>query len=210
MRIMNTLKLSSLLALIFAVAIGCTSTSDSDGSSLEQQAKDAIAAAKKANKEAKAVGYEWRDTAKIIKKAEKALGAEDYNKAIKLANKARSQAENAIAQYRSESNRLAAELGTAPVPVASGSGQYSVVNGDNLWDISAKPGVYNNPYQWPLIYKANSDKIKDADLIYPGQQFAVNTNPTSAESSAAVAHAKSRGAWSLGVVEDTDKAYLAQ
>ncbi|VAW91356.1 hypothetical protein MNBD_GAMMA21-359 [hydrothermal vent metagenome] len=208
MRIMNTLKLTSLLALIFAVAIGCSSTS-TDGSSLEQQAKDAIAAAKKANKEAKSVGYEWRDTGKMIKKAEKALGAEEYEKAIKLANKARRQAENAIAQQRSENNRLAAELGSAALPVA-GSGQYSVMSGDNLWNISAKPDVYNNPYQWPLIYKANSDKIKDADLIFPGQQFALNANPSSAEASAAVAHARSRGSWSLGAVEDTDKAFLAQ
>jgi len=205
---MNTLKLTSLLALIFAVAIGCSSTS-TDGSSLEQQAKDAIAAAKKANKEAKSVGYEWRDTGKMIKKAEKALGAEEFEKAIKLANKARRQAENAIAQQRSENNRLSAELGAAATPVA-GSGQYSVVSGDNLWNISAKPGVYNNPYQWPLIFKANSDKIKDADLIFPGQNFALNTNPSAAESSAAVAHAKSRGAWSLGAIEDTDKAFLAQ
>ncbi len=208
MRIMNTLKLTSLLALIFAVAIGCSSTS-TDGSSLEQQAKDAIAAAKKANKEAKAVGYEWRDTGKLIKNAEKALGDEEFEKAIKLANQAQRQAENAVRQERSESNRLSAELGAAATPVSS-TGQYSVVRGDNLWNISAKPDVYNNPYQWPLIFKANSDKIKDADLIFPGQQFALNTNPTSAESSAAVAHAKSRGAWSLGVVEDSDKAFLAQ
>ncbi len=208
MRTMNTLKLTSLLALIFAVAIGCSSTS-TDGSSLEQQAKDAIAAAKKANKEARSVGYEWRDTGKMIKKAEKALGDENYEKAIKLANKARRQAENAVAQQRSENNRLSAELGSAALPVA-GSGQYSVVGGDNLWNISAKPGVYNNPYQWPLIYKANSDIIKDADLIFPGQQFALNANPSSAEASAAVAHARSRGAWSLGVVESTDKAFLAQ
>ncbi|MBI1424513.1 MAG: LysM peptidoglycan-binding domain-containing protein [Gammaproteobacteria bacterium] len=96
---------------------------------------------------------------------------------------------------------------TAP---ASSEGQYSVVKGDNLWNISAKPSIYNNPYQWPLIYKANSGKIKDADLIYPGQVFDINTNPTAAEVDAAVHHAKTRGAWSLGKVEESDKAYLAK
>ena len=203
------LKLTSLIVLVFAVAVGCSSTTDSSGST-EQAAKDAIAAAKKANKDAKAVGYEWRDTAKIIKKAEKALADEDYDKAIKLANKAKRQAENAIAQERAERGRLADMFGEAPPPPIAGSGQYSVNAGDNLWNISAKPGVYNNPYQWPLIYKANSGKIKDADLIYPGQVFDINTNPSAAEAGAAVTHAKTRGAWSLGVTEDSDKAYLAQ
>lgn len=208
MRIKNMLKLTSMIALVFAVAVGCTSTSDTSGSN-EQAAKDAIAAAKKANKDAKAVGYEWRDTAKIIKKAEKALAAEDYDKAIKLANKAKRQAENAIAQEQSERARLADMFGGAPPPMA-GSGQYAVATGDNLWNISAKADVYNNPYQWPLIYKANSGKIKDADLIFPGQVFDINTSPSAAEAGAAVTHAKTRGAWSIGVVEDSDKAFLTQ
>lgn len=87
---------------------------------------------------------------------------------------------------------------------------YEVMRGDNLWNISAKPSTYNNPYQWPLIYKANSDKIKDADLIYPGQVFDINNNPSAGEVDAAVQHAKTRGSWSLGVVEESDKAYLAR
>ena len=209
MRINNMLKLTSLIALVFAVAVGCSSTTDSSGSS-EQAAKDAIAAAKKAQKDAAAVGYEWRDTGKMIKKAEKALADENYDEAIKLANKAKRQAENAIAQEQSERARLADMFGEAPPPPVAGSGQYAVVSGDNLWNISGQPGVYNNPYQWPLVYKANSGKIKDADLIYPGQVFDINTNPSAAEASAAVTHAKTRGAWSLGAVEDSDKAFLAQ
>lgn len=207
MRIKNLFKFASLIVLVFAVAVGCTTT---DSTSNEQAAKDAIAAAKKANADAKAVGYEWRDTAKLIKKAEAALEDGDYDNAIKLANKAKGQAENAIAQERAERGRLADMFGGAAPPPVAGSGQYSVLSGDNLWNISAKPSIYNNPYQWPLIYKANSGKIKDADLIYPGQIFDINTNPSAAEASAAVTHAKTRGAWSLGAVEDTDKAYLAQ
>jgi curli biogenesis system outer membrane secretion channel CsgG len=33
--------------------------------------------------------------------------------------------------------------------------------------------IYNDPFMWPLIYKANKAQIKDPDLIYPGQTFAV-------------------------------------
>jgi len=88
------------------------------------------------------------------------------------------------------------------------SDTYLVVRGDSLWKISGKPDIYNNPYQWPLIYKANRDKIKDADLIYPGQELAITRGNSQDDIDAAVNHAKNRGAWSLGVVEESDKAYL--
>ena len=97
----------------------------------------------------------------------------------------------------------------APEPEVT-SMNYEVVSGDNLWNISGKPTVYSDPYQWPLIYKANSDQIKDADLIYPGQVLAVDTQPSAADVDAAIQHAKTRGSWSLGVVEESDKTYLAQ
>ena len=99
-------------------------------------------------------------------------------------------------------NGLLAELQAAKMT-------YAVVKGDSLWGISGKPEVYGNPYQWPLIYKANSDKIRDADLIHPGQQFAVDKNPTGDAAAAAVKHAKTRGAWSVGAAEESDKAYLS-
>lgn len=97
----------------------------------------------------------------------------------------------------------------APAPAAA-MGSYEVVRGDNLWNIAGQSRIYGNPYQWPLIYKANSGKIKDADLIYPGQNFDINRAATAAEIDAAVNHAKTRGAWSIGVVESSDKAYLAK
>ena len=92
--------------------------------------------------------------------------------------------------------------------IRASSLQYQVVRGDSLWSISGQQQVYNNPYQWPLIYKANRDKIKDADLIYPGQTFSVDRNPSAGEAAAAIDHAKNRGAWSIGVVEQTDRRYL--
>ena len=101
---------------------------------------------------------------------------------------------------------------TAPAPVAEDSGtmNYEVSRGDNLWDISGKPSVYADPYQWPLIFKANSDQIKDADLIYPGQVLTVDTAPSSYEVNAAVQHARTRGSWSVGEVEESDQAYLGR
>jgi len=50
---------------------------------------------------------------------------------------------------------------------------YTVVRGDNLWNIAKKPQHYGNGFAWPMIYKANRDKIKDPDLIYPKQIFKI-------------------------------------
>lgn len=45
--------------------------------------------------------------------------------------------------------------------------QYTVVRGDNLWNIAKKPSIYSDPYLWPRIYVENRSKIKNPDLIYP-------------------------------------------
>lgn len=201
MKISKSLKLTGMMLLALSIAVGCAGTPEGGDPAA------AIAAAKAANDRAKAEGYEWRDTGKLIKKAEDAMKKGDNATAIKLANKAKKQADDAVKQKYAELERLRAEgiIGGSTTP--SGD-SYTVVSGDNLWDISGKSSVYGNPYQWPLIYKANSDKIKDADLIYPGQTFAIDTNPSDADAAAAVQHAKTRGSWSIGAVEDSDKAYL--
>jgi len=50
---------------------------------------------------------------------------------------------------------------------------YTVVRGDCLWNIAKKNEFYGNGFAWPNIYKANRDKIKDPDLIYPKQVFKI-------------------------------------
>lgn len=50
---------------------------------------------------------------------------------------------------------------------------YTVVRGDNLWNIAKKPQHYGNGFAWPKIYNANKDQIKDPDLIYPKQVFKI-------------------------------------
>ena len=218
MRTIARLILVAFLGL--GLVTGCATTAEP-----EQTAAEAIAAAKSANAKAKAVGYEWRDTAKIIKSAEKALAAGNEDEAIALANKARIQAETAIAQQKAEDKKFADSMSDADRAALSGAESdmshskhagmgavtsYSVVRGDNLWDISGKESVYADSYQWPLIYKTNRDKIKDADLIYPGQVFDIDQNASASEIDAAINHAKTRGAWSVGDVEQADLDYLAR
>lgn len=50
---------------------------------------------------------------------------------------------------------------------------YTVVRGDCLWNIAKKKDYYGNGFAWPIIYKANRDKIKNPDLIYPKQTFTI-------------------------------------
>jgi hypothetical protein len=56
-----------------------------------------------------------------------------------------------------------------PVPVT----KYIVVKGDTLWGISGMDLAYKDSFQWPLVFKANRDQIKDPDLIYPKQEFII-------------------------------------
>lgn len=217
MTMRTTARLFSVALLSLGLITGCATTTDEDAdtSSLAQQA---IADAKAANADAKAANYEWRDTGKLIKQAEEKLAAGDDAGAIALANKAEKQANIAVAQAAAENKKFlnsnAAVMTSPSSPVDSGmSGRvssYSVSRGDNLWNISGKDEVYADPYQWPLIYKTNRDKIKDADLIYPGQVLDIDQNASASEIDAAVNHAKTRGAWSIGDTEQSDRDYLSR
>jgi nucleoid-associated protein YgaU len=47
--------------------------------------------------------------------------------------------------------------------------------GDNLWRIAR--GTYGRGVQYVVIYRANQDRIRDPNLIYPGQIFTLPTAP---------------------------------
>jgi len=49
--------------------------------------------------------------------------------------------------------------------------KYMVKSGDCLWNISG--ALLGDPLKWPMIYMANEGKIRDPNLIYPGQKFAI-------------------------------------
>jgi len=222
MKFNHLLKSFFMMMLVLGLVAGCASTPE-DGAVDQATAEQAIADAKSSNAQAKKMNAEWRDTGKIIASAEAALADGDYAKAVELANKAQRQAETAMKQAKAEEARLkdsgaitgmsASEDSSSSKQggaMSGGDNSYEVVGGDNLWNISAKDSIYSNPYQWPLIYKANRDQIKDADLIHPGQVFDIDRSASGADVDAAVNHAKTRGAWSVGSTEASDEAYLAQ
>lgn len=57
-------------------------------------------------------------------------------------------------------------------PTAGSTGQtYTVKSGDSLSKIAKH--VYGDASKWHRIYDANKDKIKNPDLIHPGQEFTI-------------------------------------
>ena len=76
--------------IMLAATIALTSAVFSS-SAFAGAAEDAIADAKEAQKQAQTVGGQWRDTGKMIKKAEKLLKAGKTKEAEKLAREAEAQ-----------------------------------------------------------------------------------------------------------------------
>jgi nucleoid-associated protein YgaU len=50
---------------------------------------------------------------------------------------------------------------------------YTVQKGDKLRIIAGRREIYNDPYQWPLLYKANRDQIRDPHVLFVGQRLVV-------------------------------------
>lgn len=48
-----------------------------------------------------------------------------------------------------------------------------VEKGEFLQKISQYEKIYADPTKWPRIYRANKDKIKDPNLIYPGWELVI-------------------------------------
>ena len=95
------MKKIAMLAAAATLLLGACATAPTAS---KDDAMAAISAAKMEQKKAKKVKYEWRDTGKIIKKAEEAMKKEDYATAVKLANKAKTQGILAQQQYQEQKN----------------------------------------------------------------------------------------------------------
>ena len=67
---------------------------------------------------------------------------------------------------------------------------YEVAKHDSLWKIAAKSKVYGDSFQWPILFIANRDMIKDPDMIKPGWDLKVSRGVSSDEIGNAVKKAK--------------------
>ena len=221
------LKIAAITLITSGLIVGCQSDSASttaDSSDATAAAEDeclgatpevrnAIYAAKLKNARARNLGADWEENAKIIEEAEQAAADCQNVRAKILANKAEDAAAEAIAALQADSSTTASDSSSSSGSAAADDspylGGYLVVGGDSLWSIAGQDSIYANPFMWPLIYKTNSGQIKDADLIFPGQYLYIPKAKGEARANA-IAHAKNRGAWTLGETEGSDLDYLNQ
>ncbi|MDH7499531.1 MAG: LysM peptidoglycan-binding domain-containing protein, partial [candidate division NC10 bacterium] len=67
---------------------------------------------------------------------------------------------------------------------------HTVQRGDCLWNIAET--IYGNPYQWPVIFWANRDQIRNPDLIHPRQELKIPRDLTQDEINRAIKEASER------------------
>jgi len=159
------------LGLMFGL-VACGPKVPKEVAQAKAAAEAAIAAADQAIKEVIDLGGEAIEAKELLSQAHDAYNQTDYTLAKDKADAARRSAEaerEALLAARAEAERLAAEkLKVEEYPSVYTVGTWEK-DRDCLWNIAGKDYIYNDPWKWKRIYKANADKIKDPDLIYPGQ-----------------------------------------
>ncbi len=187
--------------------------------SVDEETLNVIDEVVKLNQIALTENCAWEDAGDMIVDAQDALDAGDAVTALSTADEAKRVVEDelincigevpdlmAMAEGEDEAmmdaDAVAAEVEYGDII------SYSVGTNDSLWSIAGRDDIYGDSYMWPLIYKLNSDKIEDPDLIFPEQVFLIEANPLEFEVDAAILHAQRRGEWSLEDLEFTDAEYL--
>ena len=77
--------------------------------------------------------------------------------------------EEALRKAAEEEARLRAEEQARKAAELRTFNNYRVGNNETLASIAALPGVYGDPWLWPLLYQGNRDQIKDPRQIHVGQ-----------------------------------------
>ncbi|NIM03956.1 LysM peptidoglycan-binding domain-containing protein [bacterium] len=143
-------------------------------------AEEAIASASKAIDAAWEVGADVTIAESLLEEARSAFAEGDYatatSKAWEAEAAANSAREEALARAMEE--EVVEEEIVAEEEVVEEAARIYVVgtwerDRDCLWNIAKKNRFYGDPWKWKRIYRANTDKIKDPDLIYPGQRLVI-------------------------------------
>lgn len=107
---------------------------------------------------------------RLVSEGEYSDSVSVLNEAKKLADEAAQAAVQAKQAAEAEKQRVEEEARQKQeAEMAARRNMHTVVKGECLWYIAGYEDVYGDPYQWPRIYHANMDKIRNPDLIYPDQ-----------------------------------------
>ena len=143
-------------------------------------AENAIASASKAISAAQEVGADVTEAEGLLEAAKSAFNVGDYATAISKAREAEESANKAreLALAKARKEEEAEREVVEKEEVVERAPKIYVVgtwarDRDCLWNIAKKPHIYGDPWKWKRIYKANTDKIRDPDLIYPGQRIVI-------------------------------------
>jgi len=151
----------------------------------DEYAKDQLEAAKALHKDAKekfeSDECSYLEVAEIADKAAAKAGE------AKMAAEAEIKRIEEQRRAEEEARRRAEEEALRARPRS-----WVVQKGECLWKIAEYEKIYSDPFQWPLIYRANKDQIKDPDLIYPDQEFAIPRDVPAEEVADAIKFAKNR------------------
>ena len=178
-----------------------------------QQAAKAASAIGRADAAIAAVSSAGADVTsanQLLADARASYAAAGYGKATTTANRAIDSANQSLVAYKEEQARQVVAAPVQATEAADRMTTYVVSSGDHLWGIAGMSGHYADSFMWPLIYKQNRDQIRDADLIFAGQELSINLTVSDSDRDAAVDHARNRGAWSIGQTEASDESYLNQ
>jgi nucleoid-associated protein YgaU len=148
---------------------------------------------------------QMRDAQMTLEEAKRAYDAGEYSTAKQLAEAALAKAQKAEALAKQVEAEKATQVTQQAAGMVDSGGmkvtltEHVVIKGETLWWIAEYKQVYDDPFQWPLIYKANRSQIKDPDLIYPDQVFKIERAPELTDDmiKEAIKFAKNRGEWSL-------------
>ncbi len=120
---------------------------------IKEDASAAIERARGFIDEARYLGGNVIESEELLSLAVTEFDNENYPLAIELADNAASHARKIIATL---------EVITFTV----GTWEH---DRDALWNIAARPYIFNDPWKWKKIFKANRHQIEDPNLIFPNQ-----------------------------------------
>lgn len=107
----------------------------------------------------------------LLSSAKTSFDAEDYQNAINYANQATELAKLAKQEILALEEKVPVVVEKKEEPITINT--HKVKKGECLWWIAEYKDIYNNPFKWTKIYKANKNKIKDPHWIYPNQEFVI-------------------------------------